>query len=155
MIMCGVCTMFSNLDKKATIKNARLFLENDFPKIQRYASYEDLLASPTIDGQPKEHDHSNPDDSFIKHASNKRKLDLITKAMSTCTGDGSFILKQKYLDNRLAYITRTRLNISHSTYSCHLNQALIEFADCLYFLTRNCGDEIIDLRVKKDQTKQA
>ena len=141
--------LYSDLNKKATIQKARQFLENDFQRIRRYASYENLISSPKLDGQPKSHNYSNPDNGFINHASNKEIQAIIIKAMSACTEDGPMILKQKYIGGELAYITYGKLNISSATYSRFLNQALLEFADCLYFLTKDFGDDCIDLRVKR------
>lgn len=69
--------------------------------------------------------------------------------MDSCSKDGGILLKDRYINNNLSYTTYSNLNISVSTYSRCLNDALIEFADGLYFLTKVLGDECIDLRVKK------
>lgn len=140
---------FPDLDKKATIQKTRSFLEHDFQRIRRYASYEGLITSPIIDGQPHQQGFNNHDSKFINHTSNCNLLAIIIKAMDSCTGDGPIILKQKYFENKLAYQTYNELNISMSTYTRHLNHVLLEFADCLYFLTHKLGNECIDLRVLK------
>ena len=142
--------IFADLDKKATLKKVRLFLDHDFQRLRRFANYEGLMTSPTIDGQPRQHGFTNPDGKFINHTSNRKLLALAIKAMDSCTGDGPTILKDKYINGKLAFETYNEIGVTSSTYSRYLNTALLEFADCLYFLICGLGDElVIDLRVMK------
>lgn len=138
---------YPDLNVVKTAKKARQFLEYDFQRIRRYADYESLISSPVVDGQPKANGFTNPDHKYVKLVSNRQKLKLIIKAMDSCSKNGGIILKDKYANNTLAYITYSKLNLSSATYSRYLNDAFVEFADGLYFLTKVLGDECIDLRV--------
>ncbi|OTA48063.1 hypothetical protein BHL90_09810 [Limosilactobacillus reuteri] len=140
---------FKDLDIMATKHNSDDFLKYDLQRIRRYASYEGLISSPILDGQPKPIGFSEHDKKFIDHASYKEQLNIIKQAISLCEGDGSIILDDAYFKGELAYITYNKLNISSAAYSRHKINALVGFADCLYFLTKNFGEDCIDLRVKK------
>ena len=140
---------FKDLDIMATKHNSDDFLKYDLQRIRRYASYEGLISSPVLDGQPRQKGFSEHDKKFINHASYKEQLNIIKRAISLCEGDGSIILDDAYFKGELSYNTYKKLNISSSTFTRHKTNALVGFADCLYFLTKNMGDGCIDLRVKK------
>lgn len=140
---------FKDLDIMATKHNSDDFLKYDLQRIRRYASYEGLISSPVLDGQPRQKGFSEHDKKFINHASYKEQLNIIKRAISLCEGDGSIILDDAYFKGELSYNTYKKLNISSSTFTRHKTNALVGFADCLYFLTKNMGDDCIDLRVKK------
>lgn len=133
----------------ATKHNSDDFLKYDLQRIRRYASYEGLISSPVLDGQPRQKGFSEHDKKFINHASYKEQLNIIKQAISLCEGDGSIILDDAYFKGELSYNTYKKLNISSSTFTRHKTNALVGFADCLYFLTKNMGDDCIDLRVQK------
>lgn len=140
---------FKDLDIMATKHNSDDFLKYDLQRIRRYASYEGLISSPVLDGQPRQKGFSEHDKKFINHASYKEQLNIIKQAISLCEGDGSIILDDAYFKGELSYNTYKKLNISSSTFTRHKTNALVGFADCLYFLTKNMGDDCIDLRVQK------
>ena len=140
---------FKDLDIMATKHNSDDFLKYDLQRIRRYASYEGLISSPVLDGQPRQKGFSEHDKKFIDHASYKEQLNIIKQAISLCEGDGSIILEKAYFEGETSYNTYNSLNISCSTYNRHKINALVGFADCLYFLTKNMGDDCIDLRVQK------
>ena len=140
---------FKDLDIAATKQNADDFLKYDLQRIRRYASYEGLVSSPILDGQPKQKGFSEHDKKFIDQASYKEQLNIIKQAISLCEGDGSIILEKAYFEGETSYNVYNSLNISCSTYNRHKINALVGFADCLYFLTKNFGEDCIDLRAKK------
>lgn len=140
---------FKDLDIMATKHNSDDFLKYDLQRIRRYASYEGLISSPILDGQPKPIGFSEHDKKFIDHASYKEQLNIIKQAISLCEGDGPIIIEEAYFKGEFTYNICNELNISSSTFTRHKTNALVGFADCLYFLTKNMGDDCIDLRVKK------
>lgn len=77
-------------------------------------------------------------------------MNIIKQAINFCEGDGSTILEKVYFKGEFSYNVCNELNISSSTFSRHKVNALVSFADCLYFLTKNMGDDCIDLRVQKE-----
>lgn len=140
---------FKDLDIVATKNKADSFLKYDFQRIRRYANYEGLISSPVLDGQPRQKGFSEHDKKFINHASYKEQLNIIKQAISLCEGDGPIIIEEAYFKGEFTYNICNELNISSSTFTRHKTNALVGFADCLYFLTKNMGDDCIDLRVKK------
>ena len=140
---------FRDLDIMATKNKADEFLKYDFQKIRRYAGYEGMISSPKLDGQPRQQGFNDHDKKFINHASYREKLDIVKSAIQFCNDDGPAIIEEAYFKGEPAYIIAGKLNISEATLGRHKINALVEFADCLYFVTKNLGDECIDLRVKK------
>ena len=140
---------FKDLDIMATKNKADNFLKYDFQKIRRYASYEGLINSPRLDGQPTQRVFNQHDRKFIDHASYKEQLNIVKRAINSCEGDGSSILEKVYFKGEFSYNICNELNISQTTLFRHKVSALVKFADCLYFLTKNMGDDCIDLRVQK------
>ena len=138
--------LFPEVDTKKTGRNVKSFFRDNYPKLERFAGYGDMIKSPIIDGQPHSKSHSFPDKQFITHASYSELFDAVKEAIGNCKDPAKTIIIQHYVNGRPLYIVANMLSISVKTLYNKQGGYLVEFAVRLLTSTSHLGKEnIIDL----------
>lgn len=131
-VLVKVNTYFSNIDREATIGNAKAVLEDYEHRKRRALRFSFALKSPKFDGMPRSEAQGNPlEDSIVNHVSDQTYVttceDVINAIQDQVQRQILWYTYIKPLADNDAIMDK--VNLSYAQFYREKNEALLTFAE--------------------------